>query len=429
MKNLLFNSYFLLFNFIAKNGRKDLSERDIHSHLVCVIATGFLMWSYTLLAYFTIAHPLPWKVGVTASIIHLFSPLLYRINNSPFLNTNVFLGAGIAHQATFAYFCGGFNSNIIIWFGILPLLAGFICGRRGVVTWVIVCSLVTAGFLFFKISDYAFPNLISPTGLLLSQALITFGWIYVGSIVIWVFLSLVEKREKEIESKKEGIQNLINVIIHDISNPLTSIIHRAKMLKNSELPQNVHDSILKISLASANINDIISNVRNLHATELGKTHILIKEVDLVQTLHSLKKNFSDKLDAKKINLVFSYDLSQCFLQTNEDIFLHQILANLLSNAIKFSLPERDILIRLEKVNNTIHISIKDSGIGIPQDLISKLFDVAANTNRPGTSGEAGTGFGLPIVKTYVEKLNGKITVESISKEDGPNHGTTFLLEF
>lgn len=402
----------------------------MHAHLISIIATGFLMWAYALVAYQEISHPLPWIVGVVASIVHLFSPLLYRFNNNYCFNTNVFLAAGVAHQATFGFFCGGFHSNIIIWFGIIPLLGGIVCGRSGVITWVVACTAIVSGFLYLQLTGYIFPYLITPEGLLLSQALITFGWIYAGALIIWVFLSLTEKHQKEIEDKKKGIENLICVITHDISNPLTVVSARTNMLKKAELLPKHLDSITKISSAATNIAEIVNNVRNLYATEMGKNAIEIADVNLVDIIKALRDNFSDKLEAKKINfsLIYNED-KQYIIQNNADILLHQILSNLLSNAIKFSNPESVIIIKLDKKDNETHIYIKDSGIGIPKDLAVKLFDMGAKTNRQGTSGETGTGFGLPIVKTYVEKLDGEIRVESVTKEDGLDHGTTFVLKF
>lgn len=432
MGELFLNAYMNLYQFVAKKRlqEKDLAPRYIHSHLVCVLATGILMWAYALLAYKTILHPLPGIVGITASVIHLLSPLLFRFNNRLEFNTNVFLAAGMIHQATFGFFCGGYHSNIIIWFGILPLIAGVVTGRRGIITWLTISTLVVLGFAVLEMNNYPFPYLITPNGLLISQALVTFGWIFVAAIIVWVFLLLVEMHQKEIEDKKEGIQNLICVITHDISTPLTVIIGRSNLLNKEPLPEEALTSVKKISKASYNISDIVNNVRNLYATELGKNRIEIQDVELFKLLEQLRENFSEKMEAKRISLNVISDLAVCPIRANGDLLLHQILGNLLSNAIKFSPEGSEISIKLEKKAASALISIKDSGIGIPRDLLPKLFDMKSKTSRKGTLGEEGTGFGLPIVKTYVEKMNGKITVISQSFEDDAKEtGTTFTLEF
>lgn len=388
------------------------------------------MWAYAIVAYFTIDHPLPAIVGFTASIIHTLSPLLYRFSNNRFINANIFIGAGIVHQATFGYFCGGFHSNIIVWFGILPLLAGLICGRRGIITWLTIGTFVLIGFLLLEVLGFATPELISPMGLLISQSLVTFGWIFTSAIVIWFFLISVEKHQKEIESKKEGIQNLICVITHDISTPISVILGRSNMLKKFELPDLALVSVEKIIGATSNMATIVNNVKNLYAMELGKSAIPIEWINLNRLMPILQENFAEKLEAKNIKLIVTNLAGDLEIKANADLLLHQILGNLLSNAIKFSSDNSEIFLALEVKDKCAVISITDSGIGIPTDLLPKIFEMNSATSRPGTSGEKGTGFGLPIVKAYVEKLDGKISVFSKTLEDkGTKSGTTFTLEF
>jgi len=388
------------------------------------------MWAYALVAYFTISSPVPWVVGLLASLTHSLSPFLFRVSNNRYLSTNILLGAGICHQSAFAFYCGGFSSNIIIWFGLLPILAGFLCGRRGVIIWTVTCSVVTALFLFFELRGYPFPNLISPLGLLISQSLITFGWIYSGAFIVWVFLFLEENHEIVLESKKTGIQNLLWIIIHDISNPLSVVIGRSEMLLESKLPQNDLACAQKVYSNATKIGQIIENVRDLYAMELGKTRIVFTDVNLVELLHTLKESFSDKLAKKRIKLNLIFPDGFHTLRTSVDLLLNQVMGNLLSNAIKFSELESEIAIQLSKTKESIVISVKDNGVGIPEELLLKLFEIAEKTNRIGTAGETGSGFGLPIVKAYVEKLNGKIRVESTEvNELNTEHGTTFVLEF
>jgi signal transduction histidine kinase len=239
----------------------------------------------------------------------------------------------------------------------------------------------------------------------------------------------MERHQEQIEKQNRGIQNLICVITHDISNPLSVVIGRTNLLKKAALPDNLQTSVVKISSATNNITEIVNNVRNLYAMELGKNSIEISEVSLKQVMFLLDDNFSEKLEAKKIKLITEMSEDDFVIKTNGEILLHQILGNILSNAIKFSPTDSDIRINVGKIDNRVIIRISDKGIGIPKDLIKKLFDLTQKTNRKGTSGEEGTGFGLPIVKTYVEKLDGTIDVESTTIDDGVEHGTTFIIKF
>jgi len=93
-----------------------------------------------------------------------------------------------------------------------------------------------------------------------------------------------------------------------------------------------------------------------------------------------------------------------------------IIRNLLSNAIKFSHADSVIAVEIHKEGDTIGINIEDSGIGIPEKKLSKLFDVTEMTVQLGTVNEKGSGLGLILCKQFVEIHNGKLVVESVEGE-------------
>ncbi|MCM8530541.1 MAG: ATP-binding protein [Lentisphaeraceae bacterium] len=102
----------------------------------------------------------------------------------------------------------------------------------------------------------------------------------------------------------------------------------------------------------------------------------------------------------------------------------RIFLNLLSNAIKFTPSSGDISMSIVEQGEKALITISDSGIGIPKEMIPKLFDKYTEASRSGTDGEASTGLGMSIVKELIESNKGTITVESSEDE-----GTTFSLLF
>src|SRR5690606_16433531 len=104
-------------------------------------------------------------------------------------------------------------------------------------------------------------------------------------------------------------------------------------------------------------------------------------------------------------------------------FKNQVLGNIISNAIKFSHPGGFITVSAKAVNEeTFAVEIKDTGIGMPEHILNTLFDMNKKTSRPGTIGESGTGFGLHIMRSFVEMYGGKVEVAS---QEGK--GTTFGL--
>jgi signal transduction histidine kinase len=114
-----------------------------------------------------------------------------------------------------------------------------------------------------------------------------------------------------------------------------------------------------------------------------------------------------------------------FVLAEPVIFANQVFNNLISNAIKFSYPGSAIIVKISPESDTTAIAISDQGIGMPAELVARLFDLEAKTTRPGTNGEPGTGFGMRTAKNFIDLFGGRLEIES-RPEGGPmaDHGTT-----
>lgn len=430
MKENILKIYLKLFNFIARERIKknDLPVKYIHAHLVSVISTGVLMWAYTILAFMTINSPVPGIIGFICSSVHLFSPLLYLKNNKYFLNSFVFISSGIIHQMSFSYFTGGFDSNILIWLGILPMLAGLISGRRGAIIWATITSLCILFFLILKLSGYVFPVEITPDGLIWSQGLILFGWVFISTSVIWVHVLLVEIHAKTLEDSSQRVQNLMNILIHDISTPLSVTSLKLKQLIKTDMTGEQLSDALKALKATERVIEMMSSLKELRLNEMGKAEIVLKDIEVRGLMIDLKEIFFEKLAHKNLTLNWSVSSDVYTFYTSRSLLLNQILGNLLSNAIKFSVKDSEIRLRVSKTKEGVQFILEDSGVGIPKDLRENLFEASLSKSLEGTDGESGTGFGLPIVKSCVDRLGGVITFETRTLGEGVA-GTRFKLLF
>ena len=92
--------------------------------------------------------------------------------------------------------------------------------------------------------------------------------------------------------------------------------------------------------------------------------------------------------------------------------LQRVIANLIDNAIKFSEKGKEVVVRLTQAENTLQIKVKDSGMGIPANLIEQLFTTSIIVKRKGTNNEKSNGLGLSICKQIIEAHTGSILVES-----------------
>jgi signal transduction histidine kinase len=422
--------YFKLFNFLAAKRIKcnDLDLRRIHSHTVITLSTGILMWGYAFLALYTIASPVPGIIGLICSTIHLLSPLLFRLSNNAFLISNIMIGAGMIHQSSFSYFSDGFDSHILIWFGILPMLGGIIAGKRGAVLWASLTTLVASVFLFLEVSGFPFPAMMTPAGRMLAHAFLVFGWIFLSSSIIYVLLILNENKERLLTEQSQKIEDLFRVLFHDLAGPLSRIsigLSIARREHNQEAKTNGLEIAAK---AADSMMEITQNVRRMYSVSKGRLTNDLIYFALNDCVDYVQRLYANELEKK--NLKIDYDFQRYnglkFL-VGPVSFKNQVLGNALSNAIKFSQPSSKITIRAYPYNHQYHaIEIVDTGIGIPKNLIDSLFDMSKKTSRPGTSGENGTGYGMHIMKSFIEMYQGKISVESKDDSQG-NSGTTIKI--
>ena len=109
-------------------------------------------------------------------------------------------------------------------------------------------------------------------------------------------------------------------------------------------------------------------------------------------------------------------------------FINSVLNNLLTNATKFSFPDSEIEINAKSTDGIVKIIIKDKGIGMSDNIVEKLFDINAATSRTGTKGEIGTGYGMSLVKKFIDFYGGMISVDSKDINKHPDkHGTEIQL--
>ena len=231
---------------------------------------------------------------------------------------------------------------------------------------------------------------------------------------------------KEIEDK-EKIQSLLRVVCHDLSNPLAVVSSAHEYIKEHCEFKNLKETKMMIRMSSGLkvISSILDEVKELTAQQTGKTKIRLEWVPFSLIQDNLILLFKDRLDKKGILIEFKKNIESDFeIHGNGTMLTNNIFANLISNGIKFCQEGGKITIDSYIAKDKGTITVSDNGIGMPAQILSKLFDPDKHTSRAGTQGESGTGFGMPIVKSSVELCGGSIEVRS---KEGENHGTTFTL--
>lgn len=260
----------------------------------------------------------------------------------------------------------------------------------------------------------------------------------VGQIIVngemKVIDSLVE-RGKEVLLAKEQAASLLSVVSHDIANPLQLVDTYLMRLKTDAGNGVAADQIIieKMQKSVNQISMIIKSSQELRAMELGKANITLRPTSLKQALNEMQNSLKIKLEEKEITLQYYWpnDLQDILVDADLFSLTNNVLMNIFSNAIKFSFKGEDIDVRIRLKNDEVTLEIRDYGIGIPKDLIPYVFSQNHSTSRLGTDGEKGTGFGLPIVKMFMQLYGGKIQVksESSASVSSLKRGTLFILNF
>ena len=229
------------------------------------------------------------------------------------------------------------------------------------------------------------------------------------------------KNKKLLQEKLEENKQLIHVLAHDLKNPIGCALSMMELI--DEDPEDAAEYSEYARSALEQGLQIIDLIKDFMAVKEKKMTLKLNRLNLAQlignSLNTLKNQFSDK----NISVNVSVD-STLFVVVDEVSFVNSVLNNLMTNAIKFSFKGSAIDIIADQNQDLVSLSIIDKGIGMPKKIENDIFNIEKSISRPGTEGEVGTGFGMPLVKKFVEAYGG--TIQIISKEksaDENDHGT------
>jgi two-component system phosphate regulon sensor histidine kinase PhoR len=235
--------------------------------------------------------------------------------------------------------------------------------------------------------------------------------------VVILFHDITELKKLE-QIKRDFAIN----VSHELRTPLTAIKGFLETMQ-SEVEGN--DTALKymniISRHTNRLIDLVQDLLILSEIEDGKIKLIFTEINIYKFIQNVAKIFDQKLKDK--NIILEMNTEDKNLKIEADIFkLEQVFINLIDNAIKYT-DKGKIIINIKNVKENINISIEDTGIGIPDEDVDRIFERFYLVNKARTRKEGGTGLGLSIVKHIILNHNGKIKVES--KIDV---GTKFLIK-
>ena len=249
---------------------------------------------------------------------------------------------------------------------------------------------------------------------------------YVKDKNVFIFTGIDVTKRKEVEEEKKKLEETIQLesirneffgnISHEFKTPLNIILGIVQLIdKNIELDNITKENLIRhvdiMKQNSYRLLRLVNNLIDISRIDIGYYNLQPSNYNIVKVIEDITLSIAEYVKHKKINLIFNTDVEEITLACDPDK-IERVMLNLLSNAIKYTDDNGDIYVSLNKVNEDVVVSVKDSGVGIPNDKLELIFDRFGQANDILSRRCEGSGIGLSIVKSIVEMHGGKIEVFS-----------------
>lgn len=218
------------------------------------------------------------------------------------------------------------------------------------------------------------------------------------------------------EQSEKSQKQFFSVMSHDMRTPLNIIIGMTNLaLQAGNDPEKIRDYLNKIGGASQQLLALINDILEISRLEQGNISMEIKSFDLVDSMQTWSAPFQSQAKASGKDFRLSMDVKDVMIK-GDPARLGQIINNLVSNAMKFTKAGDRISVTLRQMDegrrNNYLFTVEDTGAGMSEEFLPKLFDPYEREIRFGAKEVMGTGLGMPIVKNLVTRMGGQITANS-----------------
>lgn len=233
------------------------------------------------------------------------------------------------------------------------------------------------------------------------------------------------------ESKRvnELMTQQLSILSHELKTPLNIIFGSVQLLeswyKDSPFISNNEVFMKYSNIMKQNcyrLTRLINNIVDMNKIELGFFSLRLRNNNIIKVIEDITLSVVEFARLKNISIVFDTEIEEKIVSCDSEK-IERIMLNLLSNAIKFTESGGNVNVSIYDGEEYILISVKDNGIGIPKDMLEKIFDIFTQVDGSLRRNAEGSGIGLSIVKSLVEMHKGEVNVVS-----QPGIGSEFIIK-